>query len=95
MDYTLSTGRDMEEHPSLTFCTNGLRGGDGGHGGWTRLTVNTPNTGATLRIGDNVIELDGLMDVSITVFGDWEHLGFIDALIDMGTGVSKLERMKK
>ena len=90
MEYTFATSRDAEEHPRLTFDTNGFQGGDGGHGGWTMLTVNTPNTGATLRIGNNVIELDGLTDVSITVFGDWEHGGFKTALVDMGAAVSKL-----
>ncbi len=81
----IKTNSDLPESIELEYVTNGLQGGDAGHGGYTTLKIRPPSTCATVSInGERQIELDSDKTIEITVRGDWESSGFAEAFIELG-----------
>jgi len=84
----------MAEHIELEYMTNGMQGGDSGHGGYTTLKIRPPSTCATVSInGERQIELDSDKTIEITVRGDWESIGFASAFIKLGKKLFKKTRI--
>jgi hypothetical protein len=83
----------MPEHIELEYMTNGMQGGDSGHGGYTTLKIRPPSTCAIVTIGKKQIEISQGETIEITVRGDWESSGFACAFIKLGKKLFKKTRI--
>ena len=82
-----SSGAGCEEAPVLEYYTNGLRGGDAGHGGVDTLVIRMFQGHHHVRVTDH----DGKVllraedyevgDVLLQSGGDWEQTGLAFAII--------------
>ena len=83
----------MPEHIEIEYTTNGFKGGDAGHGGYTTLKIRPPSTCAIVTIGKKQIEISQGETIDITVRGDWESSGFASAFIKLGKKLFKKTRI--
>jgi hypothetical protein len=69
------------EQCSITFATNGLQGGDSGHGGWGLLKIHMGELEQRITLTKNGVE--------IVCSGDWEIEGVISAIVRIGKALDK------
>jgi len=67
---------DLPEHIDIRFGTNGLQGGDAGHGGYAILEITWGAGSFEIIHGDGHLVFKAL--------GDWELEGMIEAIIKLG-----------
>lgn len=83
---------NMPEYADIGYRSTGPQGGDSGHGGWTKLTLNFRSGDAAIRVRDRdgfaLLDTDKLDEppglVEIMVRGDWEMHGLELALKGLG-----------
>lgn len=93
----------MPEYAEVVYRSTGPQGGDTGHGGWTKLTLNFRGGDAAIRVrnrdGYTLLDTDKLDDppglVEIMVRGDWEMYGLELALKGLGLHLVNLEHQAK
>ena len=83
----------MPEHIELEYITNGLQGGDSGHGGYTTLKIGSIPFCCDIKINGEKQEFNDLETIEITVRGDWESTGFAAAFIKLGKKLFKKTRV--
>ena len=83
----------MPEHIELEYTTNGLQGGDSGHGGYTTLKIGSIPFSCDIKINGEKQEFNDLETIEITVRGDWESSGFASAFIKLGKKLFKKTRI--
>ena len=89
----------MPEHAALTLVTSGPKGGDAGHGSWTKLTFRFESGSAAVRVADRnsrcMLDTDAANElpgvIEITVRGDWELEGLELALRHLGVHLLRCE----
>ena len=83
----------MAEHIELEYMTNGMQGGDSGHGGYTTLKIGSIPFSCDIKINGEKQEFNDLETIEITVRGDWESSGFASAFIKLGKKLFKKTRI--
>ena len=92
-EMSIKTNSFMPEHIELEYTTNGLQGGDSGHGGYTTLKIGSIPFSCDIKINGEKQEFNDLETIEITVRGDWESSGFASAFIKLGKKLFKKTRI--
>jgi hypothetical protein len=96
-DFDICIDGEIPEALSLRFTTNGVQGGDAGHGGYAHFVLWQDGGESSVVIG-NGYECNEYENcdfsfkgnaIDFRVEGDWEIGGMIRALINMGSALSK------
>lgn len=78
------------EAPTFEYYTNGLQGGDAGHGGVDTLCIQICQGAHQIKVADHDgtellrTEIDDVGTVILQACGDWEQSGLAFAIIDLG-----------
>lgn len=99
MNKTFEHATCMPEHAEIRMTSTGPQGGDSGHGGWTKLTLNFRGGDAAIRVRDRdghaLLDTDKLDEppgqIEIMVRGDWEMIGLELALRRIGLHLLQTE----
>lgn len=76
----------------VTAGTNGIQGGDSGHGGKTFIKLQM--TGGDMSVAVNGKPFDEAEDVVISFGGDWELVDLIDALKFAAESIQTINTIK-